>query len=70
MPIRRPHWPVVAVVLIGLPVLYVASFGPACWLWSLSSGRLSPELPTVYAPFGTVIYRGPEAASDALCWYA
>jgi len=29
---RKPFWPWIVAVLIGLPVLYVASFGPACWL--------------------------------------
>ncbi len=29
---ERPLWTWIAAVLIGLPVLYVASFGPACWL--------------------------------------
>lgn len=27
---RNPVWPWIAALLIGLPVLYVASFGPAC----------------------------------------
>ena len=31
---RKPRvWPLVAALLIGLPVLYFASFAPACWLW-------------------------------------
>ena len=29
---RRPLWPWIVALLIGLPVLYVASFGPACRL--------------------------------------
>ncbi|MGE5194175.1 MAG: hypothetical protein ACM3U2_16890 [Deltaproteobacteria bacterium] len=29
---RNPVWPWIAALLIGLPVLYVESFGPACWL--------------------------------------
>jgi hypothetical protein len=29
---RKPAiWPWIVALLIGLPVLYVASFGPACW---------------------------------------
>lgn len=28
----RPLWPLLTAVLIGVPVLYMASFGPACWL--------------------------------------
>src|SRR4029453_14587905 len=29
---RKASWGWVVTLLIGLPVLYVASFGPACWL--------------------------------------
>ncbi len=29
---KRPIWPWIVALLIGLPMLYVASFGPACWL--------------------------------------
>src|SRR5262245_22794311 len=29
---RKPVWPWIVALLIGLPLLYVASFGPACWL--------------------------------------
>ena len=40
-------WPWIAGLLVGLPVLYVASFGPACWLTSRldrGAGRVSAEL--------------------------
>jgi hypothetical protein len=29
---QKPVWAWIVALLIGLPVLYVASFGPACWL--------------------------------------
>ena len=29
---RKPLWPWIVALLIGLPVLYVGSFGPVCWL--------------------------------------
>src|SRR5258708_10231235 len=29
---KRTIWPWVAALLVGLPMMYVASFGPACWL--------------------------------------
>jgi hypothetical protein len=29
---KRRIWPWIAAGLIGFPVLYVLSFGPACWL--------------------------------------
>lgn len=45
----RSVWPWVIALLIGLPVLYVASFGPACWLSSRTGiGRKS--LPAMYRP--------------------
>jgi hypothetical protein len=28
---KRPLWPLLTAALIGLPLLYVASFGPVCW---------------------------------------
>src|SRR5262245_50991401 len=45
----KPVWPWIVALLIGLPVLYVASFGPACWMTSrLDLGaRL---IPTIYKP--------------------
>jgi hypothetical protein len=37
---RKPVWPWIVALLIGLPVLYVASFGPACWISSrINSGQ-------------------------------
>ena len=29
---KKTLWPWIVAVLIALPVFYVASFGPACWL--------------------------------------
>ena len=31
-PQKKPVWPWIVPLLIGLPVLYVVSFGPVCWL--------------------------------------
>lgn len=46
---RKPAWPWIVALLIGLPVLYVLSFGPACWasLRTRSGGRL---IGTIYYP--------------------
>ena len=48
---RKPRsvWPWIAALLIGLPVLYVASFGPACWL-SSRLGHGAGILPVIYRP--------------------
>jgi len=46
---KRRRWPLIAALLVGLPVLYVASFGPACWL--LGKGWIGPNLVVgVYEP--------------------
>jgi hypothetical protein len=46
---RNPVWPWIVVLLIGLPVLYVVAFGPACWL--ASYGYIEPDrIATLYKP--------------------
>jgi hypothetical protein len=55
-------WPWIVAVCIGVPLLYVASFGPACWItsrWNLP-GRW---LVVVYRPMTAVI----ELRSGILC---
>lgn len=71
-------------MLVALPVLYVASFGPACW-WivgecSLRTGfanaiaarkaASSPPFRTVYWPIGWLAQNGPDALTNAITWYA
>jgi len=51
----RPLWPILTVALIGLPVLYVASFGPACWLASRGWLPITPA-GWIYAP---ILVEGP-----------
>jgi len=46
---RKPLWPWIVALLIGLPVLYVASFGPACWITSHADSGKS-LIPVVYRP--------------------
>ncbi|MGE5192196.1 MAG: hypothetical protein ACM3U2_06795 [Deltaproteobacteria bacterium] len=46
---KKPLWPWIAALLVGLPVLYAASFGPVCWITSRSDrGKNLP--PVVYSP--------------------
>jgi hypothetical protein len=55
-------------LLIGLPVLYVASFGPICWTASrLNVGETT--LPTIYRPVTWMMLRDEQAAA-AMSWYA
>jgi hypothetical protein len=51
--------------VIGVPVLYVASFGPACWL---TSGP-AREVPVIYRPI-TLVADSSKAIRSAVFWYA
>jgi len=57
---KKAVWPWTAVLLIALPVLYVASFGPACWLASKTGVAYGEVMPSrglfVYWPLGWVGY--------------
>jgi len=75
--LKRPLWPLLTAALVGLPVLYVASWGPAVWIyvygsdrgWRIS-GSLQIILDWVYYPLVWLILNGPKPISDALTWYA
>jgi hypothetical protein len=70
---RRSHrfW-ITAVAL--LPVLYIASFGPACWWLSpksaVSGGIAIRQVPCIYWPIGRVLKHAPRPIADAICQYA
>ncbi|MBI3861957.1 MAG: hypothetical protein HY290_08670 [Planctomycetia bacterium] len=69
---RWAKWTLVAV--IGVPVLYVASFGPACW-WFATELPVSKlmDCPEIYLPVGRV-YRAAGGRDSwigqAINWYA
>src|SRR5262245_38638214 len=71
-------WLIVA--LIGLPVLYVASFGPTCWwlsrelhvsggLYVLSRPEGARIVSESYWPIGWLAIHGPPSIGRALGWY-
>ena len=73
---RKPHvWPWIPALLIGLPVFYVGSFGPACWL--TADPRPIDPLRSVEPPRGMLIYwplghladKGPNAVMQWLQWW-
>jgi hypothetical protein len=68
---RKPLWPkIVATVVVALPVLYVASFGPACW-FSSRSRRATREVSFIYRPMTFALsnnFSGP--LDSTLRWYA
>ena len=57
---RSPVWPWIVALLVGLPVLYVASFGPACWLADRYSDRCLHPVAYVYRPFVAIANSSPE----------
>lgn len=66
---RRERWAKWTLAgVVGLPVLYVASFGPACWITS-SINFGEPMIPIVYRP---VIWamRGPKPIREAVFRYS
>jgi hypothetical protein len=73
---RKPLWPWIVALLIGLPVLYMASFGPACW-WLSEPVTLNfvavkvRRAPTIYSPIGRLARNlGPGRISNGIHWYA
>jgi len=75
MPARsRLHWPLLTAALIGLPVLYIASFGPACWISShtLDQGdrAWAQALNWIYQPILSLAWSGPSVVQDPIRWYA
>jgi hypothetical protein len=72
---KRPLWPVITALLIGLPVLYVLSFGPAMWLCRLAiiqgvdEARAAEFMLAAYAPLLWLTANGPESFGYALYWY-
>ena len=71
---RRERWAkrTLTGLILGLPVLYVASFGPVCW-WLKSSetegGVVVNIAPAAYWPMGWLAQNGPEPVARAINWY-
>jgi hypothetical protein len=63
---RRFRWTVIAAAVLT-PGLYVASFGPACWI---SSRANSQALPAAYLPIGWLLKNSPQPIATALVEYA
>ena len=69
----------IVATLIGVPLLYVASFGPACWWFSVPpsgprdwgySAIEYHKVSTVYWPIGWVAKHGPYPVQRCIAWYA
>ncbi len=67
---RRERWAKWTVAgTIGLPVLYVLSFGPVCWITSTSHPR-TMWVETLYRPITMMFEWGSSPISNAFRWYA
>jgi hypothetical protein len=66
---RRERWAKWTLAgVVGVPVLYVASFGPASWLMSRTS-LCTEAITTVYQPVFFCWMRGPEKTAAWINWY-
>jgi len=65
---KKPVWPWIAVLLIGLPVLYVASFGPVMWFIDLTQ-KPYRWARRVYWPLGKLTVEGPDFIRHPLATY-
>ncbi len=66
---KRRIWPWVLALLIGLPVVYVASFGPACWLLPVNSGTCR-AVSHIYRPMIVSMIYGPHWIGRGLWLYS
>ena len=70
--VRKPLWPWIVALMIGLPILYVASFAPACWLTSqvLVGGEPEPNRAMIiYFPLGALAGRPETFCGRWICWW-
>ena len=66
---KKPLWPWIVALLIGLPVLYVASFGPACWICQSGEDHREVGHHSLSADYLAVEKR-PATVGDSVVWYA
>jgi hypothetical protein len=65
---KKPGWAFWATVVLSLPVLYVASFGPACWLSNAGIIPSTAITSTYPAPL-RVAMKGPQPYRRWFRWY-
>lgn len=66
---RKPVWPWATALLLGLPMAYIASFGPAVWL--MRRDCISVETFCYwYGPAAKCFHRSPSGLKSAMirCW--
>lgn len=57
------------VAMVAPPILYVASFGPACWI-SSHTGRGADIVSIVFQPVFSVWWNGPKPFDGLIARYA
>ena len=68
---KKPGWAFWGAVAIALPVLYVASFGPACWLVRDSRSRIVFGMNAdFYTPLIRAANLAPSPLRDAVGVYS
>jgi hypothetical protein len=74
---RREKWAKrMLAAVIAAPLLYVLSFGPACWWFDRRLSEVGAELNAAemiavpYIPLGRLARFEPDIIGDALLWYA
>jgi hypothetical protein len=66
---RKPVWPWIVALLIGLPVSYVAAFGPACWTARRLSRSERSSILKAYWPLSWISIHSPDFFYGPLCAY-
>jgi len=69
---RREKWAkrTAVGIMIGMPLLYVLSFGPACWYARPEPGVHYRLPPSIYWPIGWVCTKAPRSIVRLIGWYA
>jgi hypothetical protein len=67
---RRERWAKWALAAaVGLPALYILSFGPACWITGQTNHAARYVSPT-YKPICLLLSHIPQRITQAVRWYA
>lgn len=72
---RTSAWVWIVVVIIGGPLFYLASFGPACWVAG-NTGVGANVVRVCYLPFfkrvvpSGALNEPPDSVAEAIRWYA
>ena len=68
---KQPSVAFWATVVVVAVLLYVASFGPACWVFwrPWCPTELKDSIRFAYRPVQRLIENGPEPIRSALIWY-